>query len=430
MEKSQRLEHSGFLKFAARFYHKLRQRFDMNKVEDNQSNGMFGFSFRHPGGASGPREHPKSALRGEELALETREVLDEWMFRRVLRWERRRAERYQKFFMLMLVDAGQTLDTDEERVLPAIRAAVSHFTRETDLVGWYQKGVVLGVLFSEISQREKSLLENRMRAGVVGMLRAKLGAFQANQIGISFHFFPEGWDQRSGDTWADSKLYPDLLKHDDGKMISRLVKRAIDIAGSLMAIALFSPAYLVISVAIKLTSKGPVLFRQERVGQYGRRFTFLKFRSMNCANDAGIHRDYVKRFIAGEMGSGTGGPDKNVVFKITNDPRVTRIGRFLRKTSLDELPQFINVLRGEMSLVGPRPPIPYEMESYKVWHRRRVLDVKPGITGLWQVYGRSKTTFDEMVRLDLRYASTWSPWLDIKILLQTPRAVCFGEGAF
>jgi lipopolysaccharide/colanic/teichoic acid biosynthesis glycosyltransferase len=124
------------------------------------------------------------------------------------------------------------------------------------------------------------------------------------------------------------------------------------------------------------------------------------------------------------------GPSQNAVYKIQDDPRVTRVGKFLRKTSLDELPQLINVLKGEMSLVGPRPPIPYELEAYQIWHRRRVLEAQPGITGLWQVNGRSRIKFDDMVRLDLQYARTWSVWLDIKILWQTPRAVLFGAGAY
>src|SRR2546422_5417446 len=118
------------------------------------------------------------------------------------------------------------------------------------------------------------------------------------------------------------------------------------------------------------------------------------------------------------------------IYKLTNDPRLTRLGRFLRKTSLDELPQFLNVLRGEMSMVGPRPPIPYELEAYDIWHRRRLLDVQPGITGLWQVSGRSRLPFDDMVRLDLKYARAWSLWLDLKILLRTPHAVFSGEGAY
>src|SRR5207302_3220833 len=134
-------------------------------------------------------------------------------------------------------------------------------------------------------------------------------------------------------------------------------------------------------------------------------------------------------FIRGGVTPGLSGTNGNAVYKITRDPRLTRVGRFLRKTSLDELPQLLNVLRGEMSLVGPRPPIPYELEVYDIWHRRRLLEVKPGITGLWQVTGRSRLRFDDMVRLDLRYAQARSVGLDLKILLQTPRAVFSGDGA-
>ena len=181
-------------------------------------------------------------------------------------------------------------------------------------------------------------------------------------------------------------------------------------------------------MAIKLTSKGPVLFRQVRLGQYGKKFTFLKFRSMYVNTNSAIHEEYVKRFIAGSPDSELSGNGQKV-YKLIADPRVTPIGRFLRKTSLDELPQFINVLKGEMSLVGPRPPVIYEFERYDLWHKQRLLAVKPGITGLWQVDGRSRVKFDDMVRLDIRYARTWSLWLDLKILLQTPRAVLSGDGA-
>jgi lipopolysaccharide/colanic/teichoic acid biosynthesis glycosyltransferase len=173
-----------------------------------------------------------------------------------------------------------------------------------------------------------------------------------------------------------------------------------------------------------------VFFRQSRVSQYGKHFTFLKFRSMKVATSDTIHKDYVKNFIAGKAETPTSTGQKAPVYKITNDPRVTAIGRFMRRTSLDEVPQFWNVFIGEMSLVGPRPPIPYELEAYDVWHRRRLLEVKPGITGLWQIHGRSSTTFDEMVRLDLQYSRTWSPMLDVKILLDTPRAVLMGDGAY
>jgi lipopolysaccharide/colanic/teichoic acid biosynthesis glycosyltransferase len=185
----------------------------------------------------------------------------------------------------------------------------------------------------------------------------------------------------------------------------------------------------IIAAIIKLTSNGPVIFEQERLGQFGARFKCMKFRTMYTNNDPKIHQEYVQQFIAGIDGlNNSDRPDKPI-YKLTNDPRVTSIGRFLRKTSLDELPQFWNVLRGDMSLVGPRPPVPYEFEIYDIWHRRRVLEVQPGVTGLWQVSGRNHTKFDEMVRLDLRYCQNWSLWLDLKILIATPWAVFNGNGA-
>ena len=157
-----------------------------------------------------------------------------------------------------------------------------------------------------------------------------------------------------------------------------------------------------------------------------------KFRTMYTNNDPKIHIEYNKKLIAGEIDAAqnTCGGGNGATYKIQDDPRVTSIGRVLRKTSLDELPQFLNVLMGDMSLVGPRPPIAYEVECYDIWHKRRVLEAKPGITGLWQVSGRSSTTFDDMVRLDLKYVREWSLWLDIKLLLKTPRVVLTGKGGY
>jgi lipopolysaccharide/colanic/teichoic acid biosynthesis glycosyltransferase len=183
-----------------------------------------------------------------------------------------------------------------------------------------------------------------------------------------------------------------------------------------------------IALVIKLSSKGPVLFRQQRVGQYGRCFTFLKFRSMYTDNDPTVHKEFTTKLIAGEIKHDPFQGNK-AIYKLTNDKRITRVGKLLRRTSLDELPQLINVFKGDMSLVGPRPAMPYELAAYRTWHRRRVLEVKPGITGLWQVTGRSSVDFDEMVRLDLRYATSWTLWLDLKILVCTPRAVIGGTGA-
>jgi exopolysaccharide biosynthesis polyprenyl glycosylphosphotransferase len=204
-------------------------------------------------------------------------------------------------------------------------------------------------------------------------------------------------------------------------------KRAFDIAVSLTMLALLSPLFLLIAALVKLKSPGPVFFRQERIGQMMKPFMMLKFRTMQVNADHAIHHQFVSSFIKSRGQSK--GSGKTDVFKIANDPRVTPIGNFLRRTSLDELPQLWNVLRGDMSLVGPRPPLQYEVEQYQSWHRRRVLEAKPGLTGLWQVSGRSRTTFDEMVRLDLRYARSSSVWTDIKILLATPGAVISGKGA-
>jgi lipopolysaccharide/colanic/teichoic acid biosynthesis glycosyltransferase len=205
------------------------------------------------------------------------------------------------------------------------------------------------------------------------------------------------------------------------------IKRGLDVIGSSILLAVLAPLFLLIAAAVKLKSSGPVFFEQERMGQQMKPFRMLKFRTMHANADHRLHHEYVTRFIHSSGDAQPGGTPG--VFKLTNDPRVTPIGGFLRKTSLDELPQLLNVLRGDMSLVGPRPPLPYEVEQYKSWHCRRVLDAKPGITGLWQVTGRSRTTFDEMVRLDLRYARTCSIWTDIKILLATPGAVFSGKGA-
>jgi exopolysaccharide biosynthesis polyprenyl glycosylphosphotransferase len=229
---------------------------------------------------------------------------------------------------------------------------------------------------------------------------------------------------------VDSKLYPDFQSRAPRKSISRALKRTMDVVVSAALLTLLLPLFAVIAAVIRFTSEGSVLFRQERMGRFGKRFKFLKFRSMYVNNAPTIHQEYVRQLIAG--GKAIQKADfatAPTVYKITNDPRVTPIGRFLRKTSLDELPQLWNVLVGEMSLVGPRPPVPYEYADYEHWHRRRVLEVQPGITGLWQVSGRSRTTFDEMVRLDLHYGTNWSLWLDLKILLMTPKAVVSGVGA-
>lgn len=208
----------------------------------------------------------------------------------------------------------------------------------------------------------------------------------------------------------------------------KYIKRGIDFFVSLMCFIFLFPVFLIFGIIIKLTSKGPVFFRQKRVGHLGKPFEFIKYRSMYIDCDTNVHKEYVKKLIKGQTDDINKGSEEDPLYKLTDDPRITPIGQFLRKSSLDEIPQLFNVLKGDMSLVGPRPPIPYEVKEYKNWHCRRISEVKPGITGLWQVSGRNKTTFDEMVRLDIQYAENWSLWLDIKIIFKTVKAMCSFEG--
>src|SRR5580700_8254660 len=358
------------------------------------------------------------------------EVLAEATFHALLTHERRRAERSRKPFVLMLIEmhalhAKSVGAVFSERVKSAIAGA----TRETDLLGWYEEGRILAVIFAELNVEENSPVAELLRSKIETVLLDSVGMKAAARIVITTHVFPESWNQNGTERPADLKLYPDLSQKTSKKRLPIVVKRGIDVLVSLLLLLILSPILAAIALAIKLTSKGPVIFEQERLGQFGMKFNCLKFRTMCTNNDPKIHREYVQNFITGQTKVTDSNGSEPAVYKLTNDPRVTAVGRFLRKTSLDEFPQFWNVLRGEMSLVGPRPPVAYEFEMYDYWHRRRVFELKPGVTGLWQVNGRSRTSFDDMVRLDLRYSQTWSLWLDLKILLATPLAVVAGNGA-
>lgn len=355
-------------------------------------------------------------------------ALTEGVFHSLLTHERRRAERSRKPFVLMLLDANLEDGTAAE-ILKRATDVVLATKRETDMVGWYKQDLILGVIFTEVSVEGDLPVTETLRIKIEAALIKHLGREPMAKIAISLHLFPENWDKDHTGWVADSKLYPDLKRKSSRKRLPLMIKRVMDIAGSGVLLLVLSPLLATIAVLIKLTSKGPVIYEQDRLGQFGARFKCLKFRTMYTNNDPKIHQEYVQQFIAGKDGLDKSEADGKPVYKLTNDPRVTSIGRLLRKTSLDEFPQFWNVLRGEMSLVGPRPPVPYEFEVYDVWHRRRVLEVKPGVTGLWQVSGRNRTLFDEMVRLDLRYCQCWSLWLDVKILFATPRAVFNGGGA-
>ena len=366
----------------------------------------------------------------EASSLGDRGILDAEDFRRMIALERKRSERSRKPFMLLLLDMGDHLPSERNgRILGRILSALSLSTRDTDVTGWYSNNCVVGVMFTEIAIEEGGSTPSTIITRITQTLQKNLTLEQFNRVTLSFHVFPEDWNHDAEQGPTNRTLYPDLSQREDGRKLSRTMKRMMDVLGSSLALAIFLPVLLVIAIAVKVTSEGPVFFRQRRVGQYGNPFVFLKFRSMYTNNDAEVHKQYVQRLIAGKADKHPSNGNGEGVYKLTKDSRITRVGAFLRKTSLDELPQFLNVLKGEMSLVGPRPPIPYEVDAYEIWHRRRLLEAKPGITGLWQISGRSRVKFDDMVRLDLQYARNWSPWMDIKILLRTPGAVVLGEGA-
>ncbi|HKO97215.1 MAG TPA: sugar transferase [Pyrinomonadaceae bacterium] len=208
---------------------------------------------------------------------------------------------------------------------------------------------------------------------------------------------------------------------------ARGVKRFSDLLIASLALIVFSPFWLLIALLIKLDSRGPVFYKQERVGMDGRIFLVYKFRTMRAGEDSEIHREYQRKFIAGHAEANLGDSHRPT-YKLRDDPRITRVGRLLRRFSLDEVPQLFNVIGGDMSIVGPRPPIPYEVEAYELRHRKR-LEMKPGLTGLWQVSGRNRLPFEEMVKLDLFYIENWSILFDLKIILRTVLVILRGDGS-
>ena len=354
-------------------------------------------------------------------------IISEQLFSGTLIKERKRADRLNQPLVLLIVALKWRGDAQSPSIWVPVIEALATVTRETDVLGWFEAQTAIGVILPEVHSIEAARvawLEDRFTREL--LKRSDPGARRRLSIQLHIHSDPKRMAAEARSPIAPSD-FPESHAQKERATIYDGIKRGLDIIGSSILLAVLAPLFLAIAVAIKLKSSGPVFFEQERVGQKMKPFRMLKFRTMHANVDHKLHHEYVTRFI--HSGSDAESGDAPGFFKLTNDPRVTPIGTFLRKTSLDELPQLLNVLRGDMSLVGPRPPLPYEVEQYKPWHCRRVLDAKPGITGLWQVTGRSRTTFDEMVRLDLRYARTCSIWTDIKILLATPAAVFSGKGA-
>jgi len=362
--------------------------------------------------------------------------------------ERSRAERSNAPLSQIVIEIKPSLGNGNGngKLVSKVGTVLHHSTRKTDIKGWYQQDKI-AILMPETPKEGALKLAEKISMELKKNLNGKphdtvnhklvICTYGANIADTQVTLLQSDMSEATAQPPSCARLTqhkciddPELAlaailcnpPHSFSIHLKKCLKRAIDIMGSLAGMIMLLPFFIIISAVIKLTSPGPVLFKQERNGYRGKKFLFLKFRSMRHNADDDIHRTYVNGLLKDCNG-------EKPWAKLTHDPRITPFGSFLRKTSLDELPQLWNVLKGDMSLVGPRPPIPYEVEQYQLWHWKRTLDVKPGITGLWQVEGRSCSTFTTMVRMDLKYINNWSLWLDMKILCKTVYVVFSTRGA-
>jgi lipopolysaccharide/colanic/teichoic acid biosynthesis glycosyltransferase len=350
--------------------------------------------------------------------LDLESVFDKPCFLELLRKERHRSQRSSTPLSLLLLKISGT-QINNTRVIVDLFKVMKSILRETDVLGYLESDTI-GVLLPYTDAIGLSKIESKILKNYINP-----------NLTISKATYP---DQIFDSLANHGCVSPDVLRImlEDTVKHSRFelaLKRSVDIFGSIFALILFSPLMLVTAILIKLDSPGPIIFKQKRLGKKGAAFTFFKFRSMQAGNNAQVHKDFVLKLINGNHNEINNGDAENPLYKIKEDPRITKVGKFIRKTSIDELPQLYNVLIGDMSMVGPRPPLAYEAEKYKSWHLNRILEMKPGITGLWQVDGRSRTDFNESVRLDLKYLQTWSLYLDMKILIKTVKEVLQCRGA-
>ena len=313
-------------------------------------------------------------------------------------------------------EQGNFAGGDDESISAMENSSVPMLGNLSDLSRVIADLAIQEVIITDDSVPSERLFEVMMQIG----RRQKVEFRLAPSL---FNFLPQKTSVEQIGVLPMVKLFREPLSDAE-----KFVKRAFDIFIAAIVLLTLAPIWIVVALLIKFDSAGAVLFRQERVGMDGRKFLCYKFRTMRHDADEEIHRAAYRQNIAGAAAANAGSDDQPVFGKVKNDPRVTRVGAFLRRSSLDELPQILNVLSGEMSVVGARPPIPYEVEDYEIKHRRR-LDMKPGMTGLWQVSGRNRLNFEEMVRIDLFYIENWSLWLDLKIILLTLPAVWRGDGA-
>jgi len=257
-----------------------------------------------------------------------RTALSEETFRQTIAIERKRTERSKAPFLLMLLEVeGDGSRKKNGETLKRIVSALLSSSRDTDLIGWYKSEEIVGAMFTGLVVAEKRALLDTFLTKITATLRDELTPEQFNQVKISFHLFPDDWDHGKPGFPSNAALYPDLINRDKGRRSVLLLKRVIDVSGSTVMLILCAPLFLVVALAVKLSSKGPVFYRQQRVGRYGRTFTFLKFRSMYVDNDASIHREFVTRLIANQQSEQAGDTNNGCVYKIVGDKRITRVGK-------------------------------------------------------------------------------------------------------
>ena len=356
---------------------------------------------------------------GVEDYYETnKRFLSRAQFLNCLQSEKRRSDRSKSPTSIILFSMGENTKKAEENRKDFYKY-INRVTRETDIKGFVDEDMI-GLILPDTDRKGVQTCVKKISQGNGHVLYSVVSAT-----------YPDTIFQKLID---EAEIQPDLFPLDLDREIRAYVfklffKRVLDIVGSIIGLIFFSPIFLMIALAIKLDSPGPIIFKQMRLGKSGEKFKLYKFRSMYENADDLVHREYITNLIGGNLDKINQGDGEKPIFKMKADERITKVGKIIRKLSLDELPQFMNVLRGEISLVGPRPPIPYEIEKYEPWHLRRILEMKPGITGLWQVGGRNTTTFNDMVRMDLRYIKNWTLGLDLKILMKTMLVVFRPSGA-
>ncbi|MGI9211123.1 MAG: sugar transferase [Methylococcaceae bacterium] len=340
-------------------------------------------------------------------------------FLELLHIERLRAERSGSALSLILIDLGHGRTPNDGSGQLLLRF-LHDCTRISDKIGILDTGTMA------------LLLPDTGLSGaqdVASHISTQSGRLYASLMVATFPH--QVFERLLNGTGPNAALNPFL--HSDvyrPKPLEETAKRLMDIILSLSAIIVLSPLMALLVMAIRISSEGQAIYRQERLGRNAAPFTLYKFRTMYHDSSEILHKNYVSQYIRGVLPEPKTESEKPEPYKIRQDPRITPLGHILRTTSLDELPQLFNILKGEMSLVGPRPAIDYEAREYQAWHLRRILVMKPGLTGLWQVEGRSATRFDDMVRMDIRYIQGWSLWMDMKILMQTAGVVLSRRGGF